>query len=465
MIPENAVIISRDNQRSQWIRLRTMILLRWVAILGQSAAVLVAVQFYSLRLELDLIIFAIGISVAGNLVAMFVFPKNERLSEKQNMAMILFDLLQLLLLLFFTGGLNNPFAVLVIAPVAISATSLPVRYTLSLGIIAIVAVTVLANYNYPLLTEQGFVLRVPNIFIFGNWTAIVISMLFLSFYSRKVTVEVNDMSDALFATQMALSREQKLTDLGGVVAAAAHELGTPLATIKLASSELMDELKDRKELLEDALLIRDQADRCRDILQSMGQAGKDDQHMRNAPVSEVIREAAEPHLDRGVEIIFELNLKSKEDISQPVIQRLPEIIHGLRNMIQNAIDFAESKVWIILSWSESEIKITINDDGPGFPVQMISRIGDPFVSYRKSSSVRDMKIEFVGRGLGVFIAKTFLERSTAKLNFSNGASRSVDVLDNDDDGQLGAVVEISWTRSDIEKKKNLSGENENLNVF
>ena len=132
MIPENAVIISRDNQRSQWIRLRTMILLRWVAILGQSAAVLVAVQFYNLRLELDLIIFAIGISVAGNLVVMFVFPKNERLSEKQNMAMILFDLLQLLLLLFFTGGLNNPFAVLVIAPVAISATSLPVRYTLSL---------------------------------------------------------------------------------------------------------------------------------------------------------------------------------------------------------------------------------------------------------------------------------------------------------------------------------------------
>ncbi len=271
------------------------------------------------------------------------------------------------------------------------------------------------------------------------------------------------MSDALFATQMALSREQKLTDLGGVVAAAAHELGTPLATIKLASSELMDELKDRKELLEDAVLIRDQADRCRDILQSMGQAGKDDQHMRNAPVSEVIREAAEPHLDRGVELIFELNLKSKEDISQPVIQRLPEIIHGLRNMIQNAIDFASSKVWIILSWSESDIKITINDDGPGFPLQMISRIGDPFVSYRKSSSVREKHMEYEGMGLGLFIAKTLLERTNAKLNFSNGASRSVDDLNND--GQKGAVVEISWTRTDIEKKKNLSGENENLNVL
>jgi two-component system sensor histidine kinase RegB len=394
---------------------------------------------------------------------MFVFPKNERLSEKQNTAMILFDLLQLLLLLFFTGGLNNPFAVLVIAPVAISATSLPVRYTLSLGVIAIVAVTLLANYNYPLLTEQGFILRVPNIFIFGNWTAIVISMIFLGFYSRKVTVEVNDMSDALFATQMALTREQKLTDLGGVVAAAAHELGTPLATIKLASSELMDELKDKKELLEDAILIRDQADRCRDILQSMGQAGKDDQHMRNAPASEVIREAAEPHLDRGVEIIFEIKLKSKEDISHPVIQRRPEIIHGLRNMIQNAIDFADSKVWIVLSWSEVDIKITISDDGPGFPVQMISRIGDPFVSYRKPSSARGKQPEYEGMGLGLFIAKTLLERTNAKLNFSNGAINPNVGAETAD--RMGAIVEIFWLRADIEKKSNFSGENENLQVF
>ena len=463
MIPESAVTVSRDNQRSRWIKLRTTILLRWVAILGQSAAVLVAVQFYNLRLELELIIFAIGISVAGNLVAMFVFPKNERLSEKQNTAMILFDLLQLLLLLFFTGGLNNPFAVLVIAPVAISATSLPLRYTLSLGVIAIVAVTLLTNYNYPLLTEQGFILRVPNIFIFGNWTAIVISMLFLSFYSRKVTVEVNDMSDALFATQMALTREQKLTDLGGVIAAAAHELGTPLATIKLASSELMDELADKKELLEDAILIRDQADRCRDILQSMGQAGKDDQHMRNAPASEVIREAAEPHLDRGIEIIFEIKLKSKEDISHPVIQRRPEIIHGLRNMIQNAIDFADSKVWIVLSWSEVDIKITISDDGPGFPVQMISRIGDPFVSYRKPSSVRGKQPEYEGMGLGLFIAKTLLERTNAKLNFSNGATNPNVEAETAD--RMGAIVEIFWSRADIERKSNFSGENENLQVF
>jgi two-component system sensor histidine kinase RegB len=330
-------------------------------------------------------------------------------------------------------------------------------------VIAIVAVTLLTNYNYPLLTEQGFILRVPNIFIFGNWTAIVISMLFLSFYSRKVTVEVNDMSDALFATQMALTREQKLTDLGGVIAAAAHELGTPLATIKLASSELMDELADKKELLEDAILIRDQADRCRDILQSMGQAGKDDQHMRNAPASEVIREAAEPHLDRGIEIIFEIKLKSKEDISHPVIQRRPEIIHGLRNMIQNAIDFADSKVWIVLSWSEVDIKITINDDGPGFPVQMISRIGDPFVSYRKPSSARGKQPEYEGMGLGLFIAKTLLERTNAKLNFSNGAINPNVGAETAD--RMGAIVEIFWLRADIEKKSNFSGENENLQVF
>ena len=262
---------------------------------------------------------------------------------------------------------------------------------------------------------------------------------------------------------MALSREQKLTDLGGVVAAAAHELGTPLATIKLASSELMDELKDKKELWEDAVLIRDQADRCRDILQSMGQAGKDDQHMRNAPVSEVIREAAEPHSDRGKEIIFELNLKSKEDISQPLIQRRPEIIHGLRNMIQNAIDFANNKVWIVLSWSETDIKITINDDGPGFPLQMISRIGDPFVSYRKASSPRLKQIDYQGMGLGLFIAKTLLERTNAKLSFSNGGAKEIENSKNGT--QIGAIVEIVWLRSDIEAQNNFLGENQNLQVF
>jgi len=185
--------------------------------------------------------------------------------------------------------------------------------------------------------------------------------------------------------------------------------------------------------------------------------------MRNAPASEVIREAAEPHLDRGVEIIFEIKLKSKEDISHPVIQRRPEIIHGLRNMIQNAIDFADSKVWIVLSWSEVDIKITISDDGPGFPVQMISRIGDPFVSYRKPSSVRGKQPEYEGMGLGLFIAKTLLERTNAKLNFSNGATNPNVGAETAD--RMGAIVEIFWSRADIERKSNFSGENENLQVF
>ncbi len=218
-------------QRSNWIRLRTMILLRWVAIVGQLIAITVAQRVYDLQLELGLCYLAVGVSVIGNLIAIFIFPENKRLTESENLMMVLFDLLQLGFLLFLTGGLHNPFALLLFGPVTISATVLTTRSTLLLGATAIVIVTLLSEFHLPLRTYQGFILRIPDIFVFGNWIALVIAICFISAYSRRVTSEIHSMSDALSATQLALSREQKLTDLGGVVAAAAHELGTPLATI------------------------------------------------------------------------------------------------------------------------------------------------------------------------------------------------------------------------------------------
>ena len=195
------------------------------------------------------------------------------------------------------------------------------------------------------------------------------------------------MSDALAATQMALAREQKLTYLGGVVAAAAHELGTPLATIKLAAAELVEELQDDPPLREDAELIRDQAERCREILHSMGRAGKDDLHMRHAPIGAVVREAAEPHLDRGKAIHFDIGESVEGPDRQPIIQRRPEIIHGLRNLVQNAVDFAAANVWVEATWTEDVIVVKIVDDGPGFPSHVIGRIGDPFVTMWRSISL------------------------------------------------------------------------------
>lgn len=418
-----------------------MILLRWVALTGQLIAITVAQTIYGIQLELGLCYLAIGMSVIANLVAGFVFPENKRLTEAENLWMIMFDLVQIAFLLYLTGGLNNPFALLLLGPVTISANALSLRSTLILCSTAIVLVSLLAGFHLPLTTLDGDVLHMPRILVFGQWTALMIAIVFTSAYSRRVTIEVHAMGDALAATQMALAREQKLTDLGGVVAAAAHELGTPLATIKLASAELLGDLQDRPELAEDAALIRDQADRCRDILRDMGRAGKDDLHMRHAPVEALIEEAAEPHMERGKEMILTQAGNEAQRKDQPVILRKPEIIHGLRNLIQNAVDFASRKVWVETSWTTDHLTVRIIDDGAGFPPQILGRIGDPFMRERPAGQSYAARPEYEGMGLGLFIAKTLLERSGAGLRFANGSEQA---------RGTGAVVEVIWPRQVVE---------------
>ena len=206
-------------QRGNWIRLRTMVRLRWVAIGGQLGAVLVAQALYDLTLDLGLCFAVIGLSVMGNIITFFVFPENKRLSETENLAMVMFDLLQLGALLYLTGGLHNPFSVLIVGPVTVAAAALSLRATIFVSSAAILLVTVLLRYHQPLQTREGFELRVGDVFLYGNWAAIVISVIFLALYSRKIATEMHALSDALHATLMALAREQKLTDLGGVVAA------------------------------------------------------------------------------------------------------------------------------------------------------------------------------------------------------------------------------------------------------
>jgi len=427
-----------------------MIFLRWVAIVGQLTAILVGQYVYGLQLELGLCYFAVGLSVIGNLVAAFVFPENKRLSERENLSMVMFDLLQLGFLLFLSGGLHNPFALLLLGPVTVSAAVLTTRSTLLAGGTAIAMVTLLSEFHLSLKTDQGFILRVPDIFLFGNWIALVIAIVFIGAYSRRITSEMHSMSDALTATQMALSREQKLTDLGGVVAAAAHELGTPLATIKLASSELMDELENREDLWADAALIREQANRCRDILRDMGQAGKDDLHLRQAPLMTVIAEAAEPHAHRGKAVHFSHDPLAGVEMSQPAILRKPEIIHGLRNLVQNAVDFANKNVWVEGHWTTNTISIRIVDDGTGFPPHLIGRIGDPFVGRRKTPSEGQDRPGYEGMGLGLFIAKTLLERSGAELSFANGSDPYMTAPDTAK--HTGAIVEVKWPRDTIDAR-------------
>lgn len=431
-------------KRSTWVRLRTLVTLRWFAIAGQISAIVIAVYYFDLTLLVGPIAIVIGISVLVNLFSIFLFPETRRLSEGEADILIGFDLVQLGLLLYLTGGLNNPFALLVLAPVTVAATILPLRSTTIIGAIAIIVVTFLKISSQPITTAFGVPLVLPEIFVFGFWSALVIGIIFLALYARQVTQETLSMGEALVATQMALAREQKLTDLGGVVAAAAHELGTPLATIKLVSSELIDELEALPDQREDAALIRDQADRCRDILRSMGRAGKEDHMLRHAPLETVVREASEPHMNRGIKVITRIRPTVDGGTRQLEIYRRPEIIHGLRNLVQNAVDFASSDVLIEISWSAENVSIRIHDNGPGFPSSVLGRIGDPFVRRRRVDADQLKRPGYEGMGLGLFIAKTLLERSGATLKFTNGGARSFN------GGSGGALVSVEWPRSRIE---------------
>jgi two-component system, sensor histidine kinase RegB len=436
---------------SHWVRLRTLVMLRWLAIGGQIAAITVADRVVGLSLDLGLCFLAVGASVVANLVAILFSPRNKRLSETEAMLTLLFDLSQLAFLLYLTGGITNPFALLLLAPVTISATALQLRTTVFLGGMAIALVTLITFFNVPLRFETGEVLGVPPLIEFGFWLSIVVGILFIGFYSRRVATEIHAMSDALLATQAALAREQKLTDLGGVVAAAAHELGTPLATIKLVSTELADELDDHPELREDAELIGSQADRCRDILRSMGRAGKDDRQLHQAPLAAVLREAAEPHASRGKDIRFDIAPGPGGDSRQPDLLRHPEVIHGLRNLIQNAVDFARKTVWVDAQWTDETITVSITDDGTGFPPQLLGRIGDPFLRDRAGRRGRDDRPGYDGMGLGLFIAKTLLERTGATIRFENAADTGTWRIsplrsrpEREPGGRSGAIVEVTW---------------------
>jgi len=437
-------------QRRNWLRLRTFVLLRWCAITGQLVTLGVAEHILNLSIETALCFFVVGLSILTNISAIFLYPENKRLSEREIFCIVLFDMLQLSVLLYLTGGLNNPFSILIIGPVMVSASALNTRSMLFLGSATIIITSLLTEFFLPLRTESGNVLEIPNIFLTGNWVAIVIAVIFLGVYSRWIVTEMGSMSEALQATQMALAREQKLTDLGGVVAAAAHELGTPLATIKLTSAELASELRQMPDLHEDAVLISEQADRCRDILQSMGRVGKDDLHMRRAPLTAVLEEAAEPHMNRGKDIIFDVTKDIETAGIQPTIQRKPEIIHALRNLIQNAVDFAQGCVWIESDWDDKSITVRIMDDGDGYPLHMLNRIGEPFIRNR-TTMPDNRRPEYEGMGLGLFIAKTLLERSGAEVTFDNGPVSHTETPHYAE--VTGAVVRVSWARTRLEESR------------
>jgi two-component system sensor histidine kinase RegB len=450
--------------RGDWVRLRTLVTVRWIAIAGQVAAVATASQGLGFQLPLVACALLISLSATVNIAAQIIHQSEKRLSEQGTLASLFFDLVQIIVLLMITGGLNNPFAVLILLPVTISATALRLQSTLWLGIVAMASLPLMTVLYLPLEQADGTALEVPPLFRSGVAAALAIAIAYLSIYARRVTVESYAMSEALSATQIALSREQQLAAIGGIAAATAHELGTPLATIKLVAGELAHELEDSPELAEDLALIKREADRCGQILADLSQGGADDSQIRNAPVSAIVEEAARPHRNRGKELVirFDGEPADKPHAAEPLVPRRAELIHGLRNMIQNAVDFAESTVWIDIDVDPEVLRIAIGDDGPGFGPDVLPRLGEPYVSTRRRGR-KDAEDddEYEGLGLGLFIARTLLERTGAAVSFANGSdSRRRRAAERVPAAEMthppGAIVEMIWPVSTLVTPKEIA---------
>lgn len=416
------------------VRLRTLTTLRWLAVGGQTAAITLVHFGFGFPAPLGLCLGVIAMSGWLNLFIGFRFSPQRFLSDREVAAYIGFDIVQLCALLFLTGGLQNPFAALILAPVTIAASVLPSRLTVLIGTLAVAGVSVVGAYHLPLPWRPGETLELPRILVAGTWVALTFAVGFFAVYAHRIAAESMQMRSALAASQLVLAREERLAALGGLAAAAAHELGTPLATIQVTATEMADDLKGQGVLEEDAKLLVSQARRCREILSRLSQRGDEGDAVHDQlGLDALVREAAEPFTERpgGPAVIFEL-IGGGEP---PVLRRRPEVLYGLRNLIENATAFAASKVLITARWGEAGMQISVHDDGPGFSADILARLGEPYVSQRARS--RTAAAQKGGMGLGFFIAKTLLERSGAKVVFGNlGWS--------DESGAKGAWVEVSW---------------------
>jgi two-component system sensor histidine kinase RegB len=378
----------------------------------------------------------IAASVLLNLALRIEYPASTRLNENAATLLLAFDILQLAALLYLTGGLQNPFSLLFLAPVLISATALSPERTLALGMLAVGAASLLVLVHRPLPWYPGEALAFPFLYVTGVWTAILLGVAFTGMYAWRVAEEARQLAQALAATEIVLAREQHLSQLDGLAAAAAHELGTPLATIALVVKELGRELPREGPIAEDLGLLREQVERCRGILAKLASLGQDQEgFLETITVSHLVEEIVGP--DRPLDIAVEV-VRAGEG-PEPKCRRSPGVVHGLDNLVDNAIDFAARKVTVEARWTRDQVSIEVRDDGPGFAPEILLRVGEPYVTTRGGDR-REREGGGGGLGLGLFIAKTLIERSGAQIAFGNAEPPA-----------SGAVVRIVWPRPAFER--------------
>lgn len=427
------------------VRLRTLSNLRWLAIAGQSAALFIVYFAFGYSLPLGYCAIAIAASAILNVVLALRYPASHRLANREASYYLAFDVLQLAVLLYLTGGITNPFALMFVAPVVIGAATLNLGNTLALAGIAFVSVSLIGVYHKPLPWPESETLVLPQLYQAGIWAALVIGIGFTSVYAWRIASESARMSAGLAATQLALAREHRLASLGALATAAAHELGTPLGTIAVVARELERALPQNSLEVEDVRLLRDQAERCRAIIARL--ANPEEAMLGQAarlPLGALLDDIATPHRGEDLAIIVSVPPAEGEHRPQPQVWRTPELLHGLSNIIENAADFAKTRVAVKGAWDAASLSVVIEDDGPGFAPEIFERIGEPYVTSRPGHhALGDTDIgpgelgEHEGMGLGFFIAKILLEQTGGQVKAINPPGG-------------GARVLIVWARGVID---------------
>ncbi|NWG22965.1 MAG: ActS/PrrB/RegB family redox-sensitive histidine kinase [Pseudorhodoplanes sp.] len=421
------------------VRLDTLVRLRWLSVIGQTVAVLGV--YYGFEFDLPLIpcLGVIGLTAAFNTYLQLRYKATARIEPNRAAWHLALDISELTALMFLTGGLQNPFEFFFLGPVLISATALPRRSTAILCGFAIACATLLAFFHYPLpWSEQGRPV-LPETYILGLWLSMILAIFVIAIYAWQIAEEQRQLSDALTATELVLAREQHLSQLDGLAAAAAHALGTPLSTISVVARELERELGENPKYADDIRLLREQAQRCRDILGKLNELSATGEPFGLLPLPALLEEVVAPHRDFGIALDVTL---PPDSTNPPAAARNPAILYGLGNLLENAVDFARERVEVAADWTDDNVTVIISDDGPGFAPEVMKRIGEPYVRSRRRR--RMYASDETGLGLGFFIAKTLLERSGATLNFVNRPFP-----------QRGAVVTVRWPRAKFEKLPDL----------
>ena len=408
---------------------KTLVILRWIAIIGQFSAITLVYFYLNLNFPV-LIAFAIlFLGFISNLYLQFGI-RSITLRDFYASIFLVYDLIQLTLLLYLTGGISNPFSILMIIPTIVSSTLLSMGTTIILGILTIIFLFLLTIFHFPLPGIHDHSITFPKLYLTGYFLAIIVGLVFLSYFGIRFSGESKRRSDAINKVQQVIAKEYELESLGGQAAAAAHSLGTPLATISVVASELKKELGEKNEHSKDIDLLISQTKRCGEILKKISKKQiKDDEFFSKTKLEDLLSELISSFKETSSKHI---KLQTEHDKNKISFQRSPEIIYGLRNFIGNAVKFSKTKVEIILSSNKKDIEILIKDDGPGFPADVIEILGEPYIK-SKSPEINDN----AGTGLGTFLGKTLLERKCAKLSFIN------------DKNNKGASVKIFWECKDL----------------